>query len=200
MIKPKNASRDPVSVEKNNCFPFEEDIKELLRDKINENPDKFIEKMISGFKDHWVFGKRSFLPWMESPDVNPFVNMILTRSGLLPLYTLHLLQERKMFGNEVISEIEKRTSSSWSPNPGAIYPLLKELEEEKFVEGHWDTSKEHPRRIYEVTKKGRQEYRVLKLILRKQIFKAVDIFEKIFFEIYPEDKKRKRDTKCGNMV
>jgi len=195
MIKPENNKKDPGAPGKNDSCPFEEDIKELLRDKINEDPDEFVEKMISELKTHWVFGKRSFLSWVESPDVNPFVNMILTRSGLLPLYTLHLLQERKMYGNELISEIEKRTSSSWSPNPGAVYPLLKELEEEKFVESHWNIDREHPRRIYKITKKGKQEFKVLKLILRKQIHKAVEIFEKIFFEIYPEDIKRKRETK-----
>ncbi len=194
MIKPKTTDNNSGTLEKNS-FPFEEDLKELIRGKISKNPDEFIEKMISGIKSHWVFGKRSFLSCIESPDVNPFVNLILTRSGLLPLYTIHLLHERKMYGNELISEIEKRTSSSWSANPGSIYPLLKELEEKKFVEGHWDTDKEHPRRIYKITKKGKQEYKVLKVILRKQIFKALEIFEKIFFEIYPEDIKRKRETK-----
>ena len=194
MIKPKITNKKLDASEKNN-FPFEEDLKELIRNKISKDPDKFIEKMMSGIRSHWVFGKRSFLSCIESPDVNPFVNLILTRSGLLPLYAIHLLQERNMYGNELISEIEKRTSSSWSPNPGSIYPLLKELEEEKFVEGHWDTDKEHPRRIYKITKKGKQEYKILKVILRKQILKAVEIFEKIFFEIYPEDIKRKREAK-----
>jgi DNA-binding PadR family transcriptional regulator len=194
MIKPKTVNKK-IEASGKNSFPFEEDLKELIRGKISEDPDEFIEKMISGIKSHWVFGKRSFLSCIESPDVNPFVNLILTRSGLLPLYTIHLLHEKKMYGSELISEIEKRTSSSWSPNPGSIYPLLKELEEEKLVDGHWDTDKEHPRRIYEITKKGKQEYKLLKTILRKQILKAVEIFEKIFFEIYPEDIKRKRESK-----
>ena len=178
-----------------NSFPFEEDLKELIRGKISENPNEFVEKMMSGIKSHWIFGKRSFLSCIESPDVNPFVNLILTRCGMLPLYTIHLLHEKKMYGSELISEIEKRTSSSWSPNPGSIYPLLRELEEEKLVDGHWSTDKEHPRRIYKITKKGKQEYKVLKVILRKQILKAVEIFEKIFFEIYPEDIKRKREPR-----
>ena len=194
MIRPKTTSNKSKAIQKNS-FPFEEDLKELICGKISKDPDKFVEKMMSGIRSHWVFGKRSFLSCIESPDVNPFINLILTRSGLLPLYTIHLLHERKMYGNELIGEIEKRTSSSWSPNPGSIYPLLKELEEKKFVEGCWNTDKEHPRRIYEITKKGKQEYKVLKVILRKQLIKAVKIFEKIFFEIYPEDIKRKRETK-----
>jgi len=194
-MKKSKITNKKLEASEKNSFPFEEDLKELIHDKISENPDEFVEKMISGIRSHWVFGKRSFLSCIESPDVNPFVNLILTRSGLLPLYAIHLLQEKMMYGNELISEIEKRTSSSWNPNPGSIYPLLKELEEEKFVESHWDTNEEHPRKIYKITKKGKQEYKVLKVILRKQIFKAVEIFEKIFFEIYPEDIKRKREIK-----
>ena len=200
MAEKKKSKKDLKASIDNRDFPFKEEIKDLISNKISENPDEFAEKMIDQFKDHWVFGKRSFITWMGSPEINPFINMILTRSGLLPLYTMHLLQNKKMYGNEIISEIEKRTVSAWSPNPGAIYPLLKELEEEKFVEGHWDTDKEHPRRIYKITKKGREEYKVLKLIFKKQIFKAAEILEKIFLEIYPEEikeiRKRERNEKA----
>lgn len=195
MIEKKNVKKNLKFSDKNCDFPFEEDIKELISDKISKNPDEFVEKMISEFKNHWIFGKRSFLTWMESPEVNPFINMIFTRSGLLPLYTMYLLQKKKMYGNEIISEIEKRTFSCWSPNPGAIYPLLKELEEEKFVKGHWNTEKEHPRKIYGITKKGKEEYKILRVIFKKQLFKAAEILEKIFVEIYPEDIKRKREAK-----
>jgi DNA-binding PadR family transcriptional regulator len=195
MVEKKNSKKNLKVSDKINKFPFEEDIKKLLSNEINKDPEEFVEKMIGEFKNHWVFGKRSFLGWAESPEINPFINMILTRSGLLPLYTMHLLQKRKMYGNEIMSEIEKRTFSTWSPNPGAIYPLLKELEEEKFVKGHWDTEKEHPRKIYEITKKGKEEYKILRLIFKKQICKAAEILEKMFIEIYPEEIKRKREAK-----
>jgi len=170
-------------------YPFEEEIKRVLKDKISKDPDEFVEKILGKFKDHWVFGKRSFMPWQECPDINPFVNMILTRSGLLPLYTLYLLEDKEMFGNEIINEIEKRTSATWSPNPGAIYPLLRELEGMQFVEGRWDLEEEHPRRIYKLTDKGRQEYKVIKIILEKQLNQAIDIFKKIYNEVFPGGKK-----------
>ncbi len=177
--KDKNYS----SKEKDN-LPFEEEIRKIIKDKISKDPDKFIEKMLGKFKNHWVFGRRSFISWQECPDINPFVNMILTRSGLLPLYTLHLLEGREMFGNEIINEIEKRTSAAWSPNPGAIYPLLKELEERQFVEGRWNLEEEHPRRIYRLTDKGKQEYKVLKIILEKHLKQAIGIFQKIYNELF----------------
>ncbi len=171
-----------------NIFPFEDEIKCFIKGKISEDPDVFVEKMFKKIKDHWIFGKRSFQLWVDSPDINPFVNMILTRSGLLPLYTLCMLQEKDMFGNEIISEIEKRTSSAWNSNPGAIYPLLKELEERGFVEGHWNLEKDHPRRIYEITEKGRQEYKILKIILEKQLNEAIHIFKIIYYDIFPKGK------------
>ncbi len=171
--------------EAKDSYSFEEEIKRIIRDKITKDPDKFIEKVLGKFKDHWVFGKRSFMSWQECPDINPFVNMILTRSGLLPLYTLHLLEDKEMFGNEIINEIEKRTSAAWSPNPGAIYPLLKELEEKRFVEGRWDLNEEHPRRIYKLTDKGKQEYKILKIILEKHLNQAIGIFKKIYKELFP---------------
>ncbi len=183
MISSGKKDKAYSSKAKNN-LPFEEEIKSLLKDKISKDPDKFIEKMLGKFKDHWVFGKRSFMPWQECPDINPFVNMILTRSGLLPLYTLYLLEDKEMFGNEIINEIEKRTSAAWSPNPGAIYPLLKELEEKQFVEGRWDMEEEHPRRIYKLTDKGKQEYKVLKIILEKHLKQAIEIFQSIYNELF----------------
>lgn len=187
MVKNKKIKAKEANCRKN-IFPFEDDIKNFIKDKINEDPDVFVEKMLKEIKNHWVFGKRSFQLWVDSPDINPFVNMILTRSGLLPLYTLCILHQKDMFGNEIISEIEKRTSSAWSPNPGAIYPLLKELEERGFVEGHWNMEKEHPRRIYKITEKGRQEYRILKIILEKQLNEGINIFKNIYYDIFPNGK------------
>ncbi|MBM3708169.1 MAG: PadR family transcriptional regulator [Actinobacteria bacterium] len=169
---------------------IEKDIKEFIKSKIQEgmqNPDAMAEQLFDNIKSHWVFGKRSFMPWVESPDVNPFVNMLLTRSGLLPLYTLHILNKSEMYGNEIMCEIEKRTNHTWSPTPGTMYPLLKELEIKKFVEGRWHLEKERPRRIYKITNKGKKEYEILKAVLREQLREAIEIFTKIFNDIYPKD-------------
>ena len=129
---------------------------------------------------------------MESPDVNPFVNMLLTRSGLLPLYTLHILSRDEMFGNEIMGEIEKRTHKTWSPTPGTVYPLLKELETKKFVEGRWEFEKDRPRRIYKITKKGRQEYNILKAVLKQHIEEAINVFNAMLKDIYATEAEIKK--------
>lgn len=173
---------------------LESEIKEFIKNKISEgikDPDNIAENIFNNLKSHWIFGKRSFLPWVESSEVNPFVNMLLTRSGLLPLYTLHILNEHEMFGNEIMAEIEKRTEKTWSPTPGTIYPLLKELEMKKFVEGKWDLNKDRPRRVYTITKKGKQEYEILCKVLKHHLEEAIEIFQKIFNELYKTKYKEK---------
>jgi len=176
------------------ALPIEYEIKEFIKGKIQEgieNPEKMVENIFKNLKSHWIFGKRSFLPWVESPDINPFVNMLLTRSGLLPLYMLHILNFNDMFGSEIMSEIEKRTSNTWSASPGTVYPLLKELEIKKFVEGRWEFEKERPRRIYRITKKGKNEYEILRAVLRAHIEEAISIFNIILKDIYPDAKPGK---------
>lgn len=181
----------------NKNLPIEEEIKKFIKDKIKSNlkdPESFAENIYKDIKKHWIFGKRSFQPWVESPDINPFVNMILTRSGLLPLYTLHLLESKAMFGNEIMNEIEKRTNNCWSANPGAVYPLLKELEEENFVESYWNLKKEHPRRIYEITEKGQKECKILKAVLKSQLKESINIFNKIFNDIFTNEEKQGKNN------
>ena len=168
-------------------LPLELEIKEFIKSKIKEgskDPESMADTIFKNIRTHWIFGKRSFIPWVESPDVNPFVNMLLTRSGLLPLYTLHILNQREMFGSEIMCEIEKRTKNTWSSTPGTVYPLLKELELKKFVGSRWSLENERPRRIYKITKKGKNEYGILKAVLKEHLKEATEIFNLIFDDIY----------------
>ena len=168
-------------------LPIEQEIKDFIKVKLEkglEDPEKLAENIYKDMKKHWMFGKRSFQPWVESPEINPFVNMVITRSGLLPLITLHILNSQQMFGNQLMNEIEKKTNKAWSPNPGSIYPLLKELEEEKLIKGRWCLKKEHPRRIYKITNAGKKEYGILKAVLKNQLKESIWIFNDIFHDIF----------------
>ncbi len=175
--------------------PVEKEVKDFIKDKFPDdlkNQDDVARIIFDIFKSHWVFKKKSFRMWIEHSNTNPFVKIILARSGLLPLYVLHLLQSKEMFGNEIMGEIEERTHSACGPNPGAIYPLLKELEKEKFVECRWDTEKERPIKIYKITEKGKKEYEVLKKILKNKFKKSLSIFNEIYDDIYSEQYYGKR--------
>ena len=167
--------------------PIEKELKYFIKSKLKDdvkNPDNFAQIILDGFKNHWMFKKRYFQMWVEHSNTNPFVKIILARSGLLPLYVLHLLQSKEMFGNEIINEIKTRTHSTYSPNPGTVYPLLKELEKEKFVECKWNLKKEHPRKNYIITEKGKKEYKILKKILKNKVKKSLTIFNEIYNDIY----------------
>jgi PadR family transcriptional regulator PadR len=69
--------------------------------------------------------------------------------GLLSFTILWLLSKRTMYGQQIANEIGKRRGEK--PNPGTIYPALKDLSERGLVE-----SKSKGRTtIYQLTKEGR---------------------------------------------
>ncbi|RJS73194.1 MAG: PadR family transcriptional regulator [Candidatus Syntrophoarchaeum sp. WYZ-LMO15] len=78
-------------------------------------------------------------------------------SGFFKFHTLRLLNERPMYGYEIIREIERKTEKK--PSQGSIYPILHELEEKGFVEATWHVVEKGPsRKYYHITDKGREEF------------------------------------------
>ena len=49
------------------------------------------------------------------------------RKGLLPLLLLHLLQEKDMYGYELVKTIAARTNGTIIVKEGALYPILYQL-------------------------------------------------------------------------
>lgn len=89
--------------------------------------------------------------------------------GLLSFTILWLLTKREMYGQEIADELEKRRGTR--PNPGTIYPALKELEKNGLVK-----SRENGRRkMYQLTHQGREEAN-----------KACEYFCKAYREIFEE--------------
>ena len=54
--------------------------------------------------------------------------------GMLSFMILWLLSTRPMYGQELANEIGKRRGDK--PNPGTIYPALKELASRGMIRGH----------------------------------------------------------------
>ncbi len=86
--------------------------------------------------------------------------------GFLSLYLLWLLSKRKMYGQELADEVEKRRGRR--PKPGTLYPALKALEKKKLIK----RSAEKTEISYFLTSKGRTALR-----------EAVKYFRKAFWEI-----------------
>ncbi|WP_354191185.1 PadR family transcriptional regulator [Arthrobacter sp. UYCu712] len=66
---------------------------------------------------------------------------------------LALLAERPMHGYQIIREIEERSSGSWKPSAGSVYPTLQLLADEGFV----SAEESNGRKIYALTDTGREE-------------------------------------------
>jgi PadR family transcriptional regulator PadR len=86
----------------------------------------------------------------------------LRRRDLFPLLVLHLVAREPAYGNQLIEEIEQMTQGLISVNPNTMYPLLRELEGDRMIEGRWEHPDRRTRRFYAITAAGRKEYRRLR--------------------------------------
>ncbi len=69
--------------------------------------------------------------------------------GMLSFMILWLLSSRPMYGQELATEIGKRKGEK--PNPGTIYPALKELTNRSWIKAHT----EGRNTVYQLTEEGR---------------------------------------------
>jgi len=101
--------------------------------------------------------------------------------GMLSFMILWLLSKRPMYGQELATEIGKRRGDK--PNPGTIYPALKDLASRGMIEPHW----EGHNNVYRLTNRG-----------QAGLLKALKYFRMAFGEIFdsaltiPENRKTKR--------
>lgn len=87
--------------------------------------------------------------------------------GMLSFMILWLLSNRPMYGQELATEIGKRRGDK--PNPGTIYPALKELANRNLIKAHL----EGRNNVYELTEQG-----------RTSLSKAMEYFRKAFGDIF----------------
>jgi PadR family transcriptional regulator, regulatory protein PadR len=138
---------------------------------------------------HWLFSGRRFRPWFSGswgPPVhfNPFVADLMSKGGgLLSMFVLMLLVEKPRYGNELMREIESRTGGSWASNPGAIYPLLNEMESYGLLVGEWEDEEKRTRRIYHLTQEGSEEFERLKELMRPKLEQTINILKQLYDEM-----------------
>lgn len=75
------------------------------------------------------------------------------RRGEVRTAVLAILAEKPGYGYEVIQALDDKSRGTWRPSPGSVYPTLHVLEEEGLVRSQERDGK----RVYEVTKAGREE-------------------------------------------
>jgi len=111
----------------------------------------------------------------------------LRRRDVFTLLVFHLISNSNTgasYGNQLIDQIQSITGGSVSLNPNTIYPLLRELEAEGFVEGRWEHPEKRSRRLYTLTDQGRGEYQRLRSTLEPFLDSIVKGITLIKREIY----------------
>ena len=88
-----------------------------------------------------------------------------TQKGYIRIAALILLSKKPYHGYEIMREIKERTMGFWRPTSGGIYPILRDLEDSKYIEGEWEFQKKRKRKIFQITEPGKQ---VLKRSLAKE--------------------------------
>jgi len=75
------------------------------------------------------------------------------RRGDIRHAILALLAEQPRNGYQMMQELEQRSRGMWRPSPGAVYPALQQLEDERLVTVDASGSG----RVYSLTERGRKE-------------------------------------------
>lgn len=106
----------------------------------------------------------------------------LLSKKLFYLYVLFLLFEKERYGSEIIACLA-RNYPLWSASPGAVYPLLKEMEKAKLIAGNWEKGIKRNRCVYQITEKGRQEFKVLKDSLLPYLEGAMEVLGEVISQV-----------------
>lgn len=110
----------------------------------------------------------------------------ISTTSFVKLYILHLLNERHYYGNEIKDEIKSRLNNRWEPSPGMIYPLLRQLEKEGYIEGWWDEPEKRSIRRYKITDSGYEHYKILLLQNKSAFDDSLLIVKNVLKDIYGE--------------
>jgi PadR family transcriptional regulator PadR len=75
--------------------------------------------------------------------------------GAGPVAVLQLLDNRPMYGYELVEALAQRTDGVLAMGQSTLYPLLYNLEAKKFIRGEWrESDSGRQRKYYTLTKKG----------------------------------------------
>lgn len=79
-------------------------------------------------------------------------------SGSTAMLILKLLEEKDMYGYEMIEELRKRSQNVFELKAGTLYPLLHLLEEKSLLTSYEKAVNGKTRKYYGVTKEGKRYF------------------------------------------
>ncbi len=77
--------------------------------------------------------------------------------GTSRLLILTALAKRPMHGYALSEYLKEEMAEAFKFGVGMLYPLLHQLEKEKYIVGRWETFAGADRRVYALTKRGSKE-------------------------------------------
>ena len=81
-------------------------------------------------------------------------------SGSMALLVMKLLEDRDLYGYQMIEELRNRSENTFHLKAGSLYPLLHSLEAKGYVSAYErDATAGKPRRYYHLTERGRASLR-----------------------------------------
>ncbi|MDZ7668879.1 MAG: PadR family transcriptional regulator [Gammaproteobacteria bacterium] len=82
------------------------------------------------------------------------------KMSLSKYFILGVLHRRAMHGYEIAREVASFTRGCCSPAEGTIYPVLRQFEDGGYVTSRTEVVSGRERRIYTLTRRGRQAFKV----------------------------------------
>lgn len=77
-------------------------------------------------------------------------------SGSTAMLLLRLLEDKDMYGYEMIETLEQKSNNVFKLKAGTLYPLLHSLEEKNCLTSYENEVNGKLRRYYSITKEGRK--------------------------------------------
>lgn len=80
------------------------------------------------------------------------------RTGSTAVMVLRLLDEKPMYGYQIVKELQVRSEGYFDLEQGTLYPALHRLEKDGLVNSQWEVVEDGPsRKYYQITEAGRAE-------------------------------------------
>ncbi|MDE6847560.1 MAG: PadR family transcriptional regulator [Lachnospiraceae bacterium] len=77
-------------------------------------------------------------------------------SGSTSMLILRLLEEKDMYGYEMIETLQKKSNNVFMLKAGTLYPLLHSLEGKNYLTSYESEVNGKQRKYYSITKEGRK--------------------------------------------
>jgi DNA-binding PadR family transcriptional regulator len=112
--------------------------------------------------------------------------------GLIQLEILRILYEDPTHGYRIMDELRKFTSNEYAPEPGAIYTMLRRLEERGLLASRWEKKASRTdRRVYTLTQEGKEFLKEgLQMVKRRR--QLMDDLVRFYDDNFEDKTARKR--------